>query len=88
MVKHSGSKTKKSQELLGCSIEFFKEYIEGLFTEGMTFKNHGFYGWHYDHIKPLSKFNLLDKEEQKKAFHYTNIQPLWAEDNLKKSAKY
>lgn len=88
VINYSGSKTKRSQELLGCSLLFFKEYIENLFTEGMSFENHGMYGWHYDHIKPLSSFNLLEEEEQKIAFHYTNIQPLWAEDNLSKGNNY
>ena len=54
----------------------------------MTWNNHGLYGWHIDHIKPVSKFNLLDLEEQRRAFHYTNLQPLWALDNIRKSNKY
>ena len=54
----------------------------------MTFANHGNKGWHYDHIRPIASFNLLDEEEQKVCFHYTNFQPLWAEDNLNKSSFY
>ena len=53
----------------------------------MSWKNHGKYGWHIDHIKPCSKFNLIDPTEQKKCFHYTNLQPLWAKDNLTKYNK-
>ena len=53
----------------------------------MSWSNHGVWGWHIDHIIPLSSFNLRKKEEQKKAFNYKNLQPLWAEDNLSKGNK-
>jgi len=67
---------------LGCSGEEAYNYIESLFTEGMNWDNYGL--WHIDHIKPLSSFNLEDKEQFLKAVNYNNLQPLWAEDNLKK----
>ena len=51
----------------------------------MNWDNYG--QWHIDHIRPCASFNLLDPIEQKICFHYTNLQPLWAEDNLKKSNK-
>lgn len=75
---NNARKSNSSIKLLGCSIELFKEYIESKFTTGMTWENHGLYGWHLDHIKPCSSFDLLDSEQQKQCFHYTNIQPLWA----------
>jgi len=62
--------------------------LETKFLEGMDWDNYGIYGWHIDHIKPCSLFNLENIEEQKKCFHYTNLQPLWAIDNLKKGNKY
>ncbi len=62
-----------------------KKYLEGKFTEGMTWENHG--TWHIDHRRPICSFNLLDEEEQKKCFHYTNLQPLWATDNLSKGGR-
>ena len=71
---------------LGCSWEHFKQHMEALFKEGMTWANHG--EWHVDHIKPLAKFDLSDPEEQRKAVHFTNLQPLWAVDNLKKGDNY
>ena len=62
-------------------------HLERQFTQGMTKENHGKYGWHVDHIKPCSSFDLSDIEQQKLCFHYTNLQPLWAKDNIKKSNK-
>lgn len=72
--------------LLGCSYEEVRKYLEKQFLEGMSWENYG--KWHIDHIKPLKLFNLSLLEEQKKAFNYTNLQPLWAIDNLKKGIKY
>jgi hypothetical protein len=72
---------------LGISINEFKIYLESKFQEGMTWENHGVYGWHIDHIKPLSRFDLTNKKQFLKACHYTNLQPLWAKENLKKGTK-
>jgi len=72
---------------LGCSIEKFKLWIEMNWKDGMTWDNHGLYGWHIDHIIPLSLFNLSIREEFLKASHFTNLQPLWAKDNLIKQDK-
>ena len=75
-----------TMELTGCELPFLKEYLEAKFTEGMSWKNHG--DWHIDHIKPCCSFDLKNEEEQKKCFHYTNLQPLWATENLTKGGKY
>ncbi len=80
-----GKKPKKTLELLGCSQEFFKSYIESKFISGMTWDNYG--KWHLDHIVPLSKVDLSDLKQLEKVCHHTNFQPLWAADNLKKAAK-
>lgn len=71
---------------LGCSIEFLKSHLESKFFPGMSWDNWG-YGddkWNIDHILPLSGFNLLDPIQFKQAVHYTNLQPLWQVDNIKK----
>lgn len=83
-IKKQGySKKSKTFEILGCSFEEFKEYLEKQFTEGMTWNNAG--EWHLDHIYPIS----LAKDEQEviRLNHYTNFQPLWAIDNIKKGNK-
>ena len=76
-------KNTRTEIILGCTIEEFRIYIENKFTEGMSFDNHG--EWHLDHIVPIS--SAQTQEEVIKLNHYTNFQPLWAEDNLKKSNK-
>ena len=83
----SNKKYFSNIELVGCSVTELKIHLEKQFTKGMTWKNYGFYGWHIDHIIPCSSFDMTDPEQQKQCFHYTNLQPLWAEDNLRKGDK-
>lgn len=79
------SKKDSSYQLLGCSIQFLKEYLESKFQQGMSWNNRD--KWHIDHILPCSSFDLSKEENQRKCFHYSNLQPLWAKDNLLKSDK-
>ena len=76
-------KSTKTQEIVGAEWEIVKAHIESKFTEGMTWSNHG--DWHVDHIVPLASANT--EEELIKLSNYKNLQPLWAEDNLKKGSK-
>ena len=76
-------KTQPSIEYLGCSALYFREYISKKMTADMNWNN-----IHYDHIKPVSKFNLNDPDELLKCCHYTNFQPLLSADNLEKSNKW
>lgn len=80
----SKGKSAHTFELLGCSLDFFKQYIEEQFETGMTWKNHGKF-WHIDHIIPCFYFDLTIEENQYICFNYRNLQPLWKKDNLKKN---
>jgi len=89
-----GYKSQKTSDLLGCSLEEFIIHLESQFTEGMSWNNYGNPNgdhsncWHIDHIKPCSSFDLTEEEEQKLCFHYSNMQPLWGIENIKKGSKY
>jgi hypothetical protein len=86
-VKHQrGVKSAKTLELLSCTVDQLQTFLEAEFTDGMTWENYG--EWHIDHIRPCASFNLEDPEEQKKCFHWTNLQPLWARDNIMKGDKW
>lgn len=72
--------------MLGCTLEQLKQHLEAKFEGGMSWENYGFDGWHIDHIIPCAAFDLTQDEEQRKCFHHTNLQPLWAEANRRKGA--
>ena len=99
--KVSGRKTSNSWSYIGIPIKEFKEYLESKFQPGMTWENYGNPNgdhtncWHIDHIQPLSSFgfdSVKDSDERevllRRAWNYTNLQPLWGLDNLIKSAKW
>jgi hypothetical protein len=81
--KNGYTKKSKTYQILGCSFEDFKIHLEKQFTEGMSWENQG--KWHLDHIYPVSK--AKDEDHLIKLNHYTNFQPLWAIDNIKKGNK-
>lgn len=87
-------KLSATMKLVGCSIECLKQHLEKQFKFGMSWANYGtgwngkgMQEWHIDHIIPCASFDLSQPEEQKKCFHYTNLQPLWAEENWSKGSK-
>jgi len=77
-------KPDTTQNIVGCDWVQLKNHLESFFKDGMNWDNYGYYGWHVDHIIPLSEFDLTDAVQFKKAMHYTNLQPLWMEENLAK----
>lgn len=80
-TKKTGSAIKD----LGCSVNELKQHIEKQWQPGMTWDNWTTDGWHMDHKLPLSSFDLTDEDQFKKAVHFTNLQPLWAKENISKS---
>lgn len=78
------SSTDRYIDLLGCTIREFREYLRSKFKVGMSFNNYG--EWQIDHIVPLVTANTI--EEVDRLCHYTNLQPLWAEENMAKGSKY
>ena len=82
---HNMKKTNRTFKIVGCTPNFLKEYLEKQFKPGMTWKNHTIDGWHIDHIIPLS--SAKTSKDVEKLMHYTNLQPMWAIENIKKSDK-
>jgi len=83
-LKKGNSTVGPAEKLLGCTIDEARNHIASQFQDGMTWENWSQYGWHLDHIKSLASFNLEDPKQLAAAYHYTNLQPLWWQDNLKK----
>jgi hypothetical protein len=79
-IFHGFEKKSQTCKYIGCEWEFLKKYIEQRFQEGMTWENRS--EWHIDHIIPLA--SAKTETQLIKLFHYTNLRPLWAEENLKK----
>ena len=88
------TKSDTTKNLIGCSIEELKKHLESQFKPGMNWDNYGtgyndkgMQEWHIDHITPCASFDLSKESEQRKCFHYTNLQPLWALENRLKGNK-
>lgn len=82
-----GKGTASATKLLGCAVNEARLHLEAKFLPGMSWANHGRDGWHIDHIRPLVSFDLTDPEQVAAACHFSNLQPLWAADNIRKGAK-
>lgn len=91
-VKYN-SKVGSAVRDLGCSIQELKQRFETMFypnpktDESMSWDNHGIFGWHIDHVKPLVSFDLTDRKQFLEACHYTNLRPLWAIQNLSEGSR-
>jgi hypothetical protein len=86
-------KSASTMKLIGCSIDELRKHLESQFESWMNWNNHGPYDpirktWHFDHIEPMSSFNLECPEQQQRACNFNNVRPLLAETNLRKGSKY
>lgn len=82
------NKSASTLALLGCSVDSFKLYLESKFESGMTWENYGRYpGWQIDHIMPCAIFSLEKPEHQRRCFHFSNMQPMWAAQNISKGCR-
>lgn len=79
-------KSERTYKLIGCSPVALKQWLESHFDSGMSWENYGT-EWHVDHRQPISSFDLKNPFHQKACFHYTNLYPLWAKENLSKGSK-
>lgn len=90
MALRKRAKAKKSKsviKLAGCTIHELQAHLSSQFQSGMTWGNHGTHGWHIDHIKPCRDFDLTDPEQQAACFHFSNLRPLWAWENVRRNSK-
>ncbi len=87
LKKANTSKTIHTLDLVGCTVNELKSHIEKQFEPWMTWENHGPLTWHIDHITPCVNFDLTLESEQKKCFHYSNLRPMAAKDNVSKGSK-
>ncbi|MBD9542914.1 HNH endonuclease [Ensifer sp. ENS04] len=80
---------KRWETLTGYSLDDLMSHLEKKFLPGMTWENYGFYGWHIDHKIPKAAFNYSspDHIDFKRCWALENLQPLWAEDNIRKHAR-
>jgi hypothetical protein len=88
LKRYDSEKECSSLDYLGCTIQEFRQYLQDKFTDGMKWENQGEDGWHIDHIRPCASFNLELESELRMCFHYSNTQPMWGAENLKKGATY
>lgn len=85
LKKQQTIKSSSVLKLVDCSLTELRQHLQNQFQPGMSWQNHG--AWEIDHIQPLSSFDLTQSSEQQKAFHFTNLQPLWQKENRSKHAK-
>lgn len=86
LLIRKGYKSASTLALIGCTAEELKRHIEKQFISGMSWGNYGKGGWDIDHVIPCASFDLTDPVQQQQCFHYSNLQPLWHGDNMRKGS--
>ena len=79
-----GRKPGRTFDITGCTVHQLKAWLESKFCARMTWKNYG-RAWHIDHVMPCASFDLTKPDQVRQCFHYTNLRPLWARANIRKS---
>lgn len=82
--RYCGSYSQAIPRLTGCTLEALRLHLERLWQPGMSWANYGFYGWHIDHIRPIAAFDLTQEDQRRQCFHFSNLQPLWKDQNFSK----
>lgn len=85
LKKQQMVKSERTLNLIGCSVDYLREYLASMFEAGMSWDNYG--KWHVDHIIPCASFDLTDQKQQKLCFHFSNLRPAWARENMSKGDK-
>ncbi len=80
------NKTKQTMEYVGCDVDFLRMWLEYLFVDGMTWDNMGAV-WHIDHVRPCNSFDFNNEDEVYECYNWSNLQPLFALDNMSKHNK-
>jgi hypothetical protein len=88
MIKLGGKKVRNTRNYIGCDSGTLRNHLASQFSDGMTWSNYGKNGWHIDHRIPLAAFNFSNPAEVSQALHFTNLQPMWAVDNILKADKF
>ena len=88
VLADGASKAQSTADLIGCTVQELRQHLEAQFADDMSWENYGRTGWHIDHIRPCASFDLSDPDQQRQCFHYTNLQPLWASDNMRKGDRW
>lgn len=83
--RRGGQKSMRLRELIGCSPQALLEHLEASFSPGMSWANRQ--RWHIDHLRPCASFDLTQIDQQRVCFHFSNLRPMWAEDNMIKAAR-
>ena len=86
LARVKAEKSGRTFELIGCTPQFLKDHLESQFKPGMSWAQRNL--WHIDHRIPCARFDLTDPKQQRACFHYKNLQPLWATENLRKGSRY
>lgn len=85
-IRRNGKKCARTAEILGCSLDDLRRHLQEKFRPGMTWENYGSV-WHVDHIMPCAAFDFSKPDHQRRCFHFSNLQPLFAKENIAKRDK-